>query len=40
VVCVGSPWTDSQRDGSSFFGLFTRGEISHIRILVRRVGDQ
>jgi hypothetical protein len=22
----------SQSDGSSFFGLFTRGEISHIRI--------
>jgi hypothetical protein len=31
-----------QSDGSSFFGLFTRGEISHIRIwsAVGRIGNQ
>jgi hypothetical protein len=37
VVCVGSPWRGSQSDGSSFFGLFTPGEISHIRCRVGNV---
>jgi hypothetical protein len=32
VVGVGSPRMGFQSDGSSFFGLFTRGEISRIRI--------
>ena len=32
VVWADSARRGSQSDGSSFFGLFTRGEISHIRI--------
>src|SRR5262249_20308621 len=32
AVFIGSARTGSKRNGPSFFGLFTRKEISHIRI--------